>query len=144
MSRRRKPDDAAAVRFGVSMEPALLARFDRLLAERGYGSRSEAIRDLVRRRLDEERLRADATNVVGTLTIVYDHEQHDLAHRLTHIQHDHHTTIVANVHVHLDPRNCLEVLIVRGRARRVRRLAEELIATKGVRHGRLTLTTARD
>ncbi|MFO7674696.1 MAG: nickel-responsive transcriptional regulator NikR [bacterium] len=135
---------APTVRFGVSMEPALLARFDRLLDRSGYSCRSEALRDLVRRRLDEDRQREEDSDVVGTVTIVYDHEQHDLAHRLTHIQHDHHATVVANVHVHLDPQNCLEVLIVRGRSSRVRRLADELIATKGVRHGRLNLTAARD
>jgi CopG family nickel-responsive transcriptional regulator len=126
------------------MEPDLLARFDRLLARNGCSCRSEAIRDLVRRQLDEARLRDAAAEVVGTVTIVYDHERHELAHRLTRIQHDHHAAVIANVHVHLDPRNCLEVLIVRGRSDRVRRLADELIATKGVRHGRLTLTAARD
>lgn len=126
------------------MEPGLLGRFDRLIARQGYSCRSEALRDLVRRRLDEDRLRGEDVEVVGTVTLVYDHEQHDLAHRLTHIQHDHHATVIANVHVHLDAHNCLEVLIVRGRSSRVRRLADELIATKGVRHGRLNLTAARD
>jgi CopG family nickel-responsive transcriptional regulator len=89
-------------------------------------------------------MRSDSVEVVGTITIVYDHEQHDLAHRLTHLQHDHHTAVIANVHVHLDRRDCLEILIVRGRAKRVQRLADELISTRGVRHGRVTLTAAKD
>ena len=148
VTRRKRPDNdrnaGPAVRFGVSMEPGLLVRFDKLIARRGYACRSEALRDLVRRQLDEDRLREEGTEVVGTVSIVYDHEQHDLAHRLTHIQHDHHATVIANVHVHLDPRNCLEVLIVRGQSDQVRKLADELIATRGVRHGRLGLTAAKD
>jgi CopG family nickel-responsive transcriptional regulator len=124
------------------MEPKLLARFDKASRQAGYSCRSEAIRDLIRRRLAEEELKLGRTEAVGTITLVYDHEQHNLSHKLTHLQHHHHAEIASTVHVHLDPRNCLEVLVVRGRADRIRRIADELIAVKGVKHGRLTLTTA--
>lgn len=144
MTRHRNPPRNQVTRFGVSIEPELLRRFDRLVARSGGANRSEVVRDLVRRHLDETRLRDGSAEAIGTVTIVYDHEKHDLAQRLTRLQHDHHAAIVTNVHVHLDRHDCLEVLIVRGPARRVRRLADELIATRGVRHGRLALTTARD
>ena len=123
------------------MEPKLLARFDRTSRQAGYSCRSEAIRDLIRHRLAETELKLARTGAVGTITLVYDHEQHNLSHRLTHLQHRHHAEIASTIHIHLDPRNCLEVLVVRGRADRVRKIADELIAVKGVRHGRLTLTT---
>ena len=133
-----------AVRFGVSMEPKLLARFDKASRRAGYSCRSEAIRDLIRRRLAEEELKLGKTEAVGTITLVYDHKQHNLSHKLTHLQHDHCAEIVSTVHIHLDPRNCLEVLVVRGRANRLQRIADKLTTVKGVKHGRLTLTAAGD
>ncbi len=124
------------------MEPKLLARFDQASRRAGYSCRSEAIRDLIRRRLAEEELKLGRTEAVGTITLVYDHEQHNLSHKLTHLQHHHHAEIISTLHVHLDPRNCLEVLVAKGRADRIRTIADELIAVKGVKHGRLTLATA--
>lgn len=128
-------------RFGVSMEDDLLSRFDSLIEERGYNSRSEAIRDLVRRELVAEEWADPQAEVIGTITIVYEHHEHELANVLTELQHNHHDSIVCSTHVHLDPHNCLEVIIVRGPSNRVKRIADSLISTRGVKHGQLVSTT---
>ena len=128
-------------RFGVSMDADLLASFDALMQRKGYGNRSEALRDLVRNALVEEQWARGDEEAIGTVTIVYDHHVRNLAEKLTEHQHLHHHAIVSTLHVHLDHDNCLEVVVVRGKAADVRRLAEELIGTKGVKHGRLVTTT---
>ena len=135
-------EDTGAVRFSVSMEPELLAGFESLLHRTGW-SRSKAIRDLVRNRLAESELERGSGPAVGVLAYVYGHDQPDLAHRLMHLQHENHAEIVSSTHVHLDRHDCLEVLILRGPADRLRRLADALLALKGVRQGRLTLNPAR-
>ncbi len=135
-------DDAGAVRFSVSMEPDLLERFDALLGRSG-SNRSKAIRDLVRNRLAESELEAGHDPAVGVLAYVYSHDQPDLAHRLMHVQHDSHAEVVSSTHVHLDRHDCIEVLILRGTLGRLKALADQLLALKGVRQGRLTLTPAR-
>jgi CopG family transcriptional regulator, nickel-responsive regulator len=129
-------------RFGVSMEMDLLTRFDRLVKERGYASRSEAIRDLVRKEFVATEWEDPKAEVVGTVSIVYEHHEHHLSDVLADLQHHHHRSIVSTTHVHLDAHNCLEVIIVRGRSSHVRRLAERLISTKGVKHGGVVATTA--
>jgi CopG family nickel-responsive transcriptional regulator len=129
------------VRFGISAEEELLLRFDELIARKGYGNRSEAIRDLIRNALVEEKWDVGDEETVGTVTLVYDHHTRDLSDKLTERQHDRHDEIVSALHVHLDAHNCLEVVVVRGKARVVKRLADELIGTKGVKHGRLVTTT---
>ena len=129
------------VRFGVSIPDDLLEKFDVLIAQKGYTNRSEAIRDLIRDRLVEDQWGQDEHEVVGTVTVVYNHEQSDLAQKLTEIQHRKHDLIVSSVHVHLDAHNCLEVLIMRGRADEVRRAGQLLISTRGVKHGKITSTT---
>lgn len=130
-------------RFGISIEQTLLEHFDRLITEKGYGNRSEAIRDLIRGALVEAQVAHEQTaKTVGTVTLVYDHHTRDLAERLTEHQHAHHNAVVSTLHVHLDAHHCLEVIVVRGSAGQVRRLADELIGTRGVKHGRLVLTTA--
>ena len=129
------------VRFGVSMEKKLLGDFDRRICSRGYGNRSEAIRDLVRDRLVELAWETGTADVVGTLTIVYDHEVHELADRLTDIQHEHHASIISSMHAHLTPHTCLEVIILRGKPNTIRSIADALLAAKGVRHGKLVSTT---
>lgn len=139
-----KRERADLVRFGVSIEPELLERFDRALAEVRYSCRSEAIRDLIRERLAERRLAQERTEAIATLTLVYDHEHHHIAEELTRRQHDRHAEVVSTVHIHLDRHRCLEVLILRGRAGRIQKFADELIGVKGVKHGRLTITTAED
>jgi len=130
------------IRFGVSMEKGLLAEFDSLAHGKGYANRSEAIRDMVRDLLIEKKLREENTEGVGTLTLVYNHHQRELEEKLTNYQHDHLQVIVSTVHVHLSQHLCLEVLILRGKTKEIRKVADGLIATKGVQHGKLVLTTA--
>ena len=134
-------EEAGAVRFSVSMEPELLAGFEALLRNTGW-SRSKAIRDLVRNRLAESELEHGSGPAVGVLAYVYGHDQPDLAHRLMHLQHDARAEVVSSTHVHLDRHDCLEVLILRGPADKLRRLADALLALKGVRQGQLSLTPA--
>lgn len=132
---------ADLVRFGVSIPDDLLDRFDALISEKGYTNRSEAIRDLIRDRIVEDQWSESDHEVVGTATVVYNHEQSELAQKLTQIQHQKHDLIISSVHVHLDKHNCLEVLIMRGRAEEVRRAGETVISTRGVKHGKITMTT---
>jgi|UniRef100_A0A7C4ER10 CopG family nickel-responsive transcriptional regulator len=128
-------------RFGVSIPDDLLEKFDVLIRGKGYNNRSEAIRDLIRDRLVEEEWTETDQDVVGTVTVVYNHEQSDLAQKLTEIQHQKHDLIISSVHVHLDYHNCLEVLIMRGSPEQVKRAGEQLISTRGVKHGKITMTT---
>lgn len=129
------------VRFGVSMENDLLRRFDRLLEAKGYSNRSEAIRDLVRNALVDFDWEVGQEEVAGTITLVYDHHKGDLEGWLTGVQHSSHHLIIATTHIHLDHDNCLEVLIVRGKPHELRSLADLLSGAKGVKHGRLTIST---
>ncbi len=129
-------------RIGVAIDSELLDQFDRLIARRGYTNRSEAFRDLIRDELVEETWESPHSNVVGTVTLVYDHHVRMLNEKLTDLQHDFHRSILSTLHVHLDHDNCLEVLVVRGKAGEVQKIADVLISTKGVKHGRLTITTS--
>src|SRR5690349_14608573 len=129
-------------RIGVAIDSELLDKFDRLIARRGYTNRSEAFRDLIRDELVERTWESPESHVVGTVTLVYDHHVRLLNEKLTDLQHDHHKSILSTLHVHLDHDNCLEVLVVRGRSAEVRKIADVLISTKGVKHGRLTITTS--
>lgn len=129
-------------RIGVAIDDELLKRFDEFNTRRGYTNRSEAFRDLIRDALIQETAAADESEVVGTLTLVYDHHVRMLQERLTEMQHEHHEEIISTLHVHLDHHHCLEVLVLRGQSGRIREIADRLIATKGVEHGRLTLTAA--
>jgi CopG family nickel-responsive transcriptional regulator len=136
---------AELTRFGISIDERLLQRFDALLQDKGYVNRSEAIRDLIRAALVEQEWAREDEETVGTVTLVYDHHTRDLADKLTEQQHAHHDAIVSTLHVHLDAHHCLEVVVVRGKAKEVKRLADELIGTKGVKHGKLvTSTSGRD
>ena len=128
-------------RFGVSMDPGLLERFDKLIQQKGYENRSEAVRDLVRQDLVEKQWQGLKGEVVGTVTLVFNHHVHDLADKLTNLQHHHFKNIVSSTHIHLGEHNCLEVLIVKGRGSEVKRIAERLISTKGVKHGQLAMTS---
>ena len=127
-------------RFGVSIEESLLADFDRLIERKGFANRSEALRALIRNLLLDTRVQEDAqAEVIGTLTLVYDHHAGDLSARLTELEHRFHHAVVSTLHVHFDERNCLEVLVVRGRNSEVRKIADSLIGTRGVHHGRLVI-----
>jgi CopG family nickel-responsive transcriptional regulator len=128
-------------RIGVAIDSDLLERFDRLIESRGYTNRSEAFRDLIRDEMVEKSWQDPASNVVGTVTLVYDHHVRLLNEKLTDMQHDFHDHILSTLHVHLDHDHCLEVLVVRGKAAAVKKIADALISTKGVRHGRLTITS---
>jgi CopG family nickel-responsive transcriptional regulator len=130
----------ALARIGVAIDEDLLRKFDSLNARRGYSNRSEAFRDLIRDALIQDKADKPDADVVGTLTLVYDHHVRMLQERLTQMQHEHHHEIISTLHVHLDHDHCLEVLVLRGKSARVRQIADRLIATKGVQYGRLTLT----
>jgi len=132
------------VRFGISLDEKLLANFDQLIEQKSYMNRSEAIRDLIRASLVEERLGSEDQEAVGTVTLVYNHHVRDLSDKLTEHQHSHHDQIISSLHVHLDAHNCLEVLIIRGVVRDIKQIANELIGVKGVKHGKLVMTTTAE
>jgi CopG family nickel-responsive transcriptional regulator len=129
------------VRFGVSMAPELLDRFDWLIRKKGYTNRSEAIRDLVRSSLVDEEAAEEAAEVAGTVTLIYDHHVAGLSDLLNDLQHDFHPAVISTLHVHLDAHHCLEVLVLQGTAGSVKQIADRLISVKGVKHGKLTLTS---
>lgn len=128
-------------RIGVAIDSDLLEKFDRLIERRGYTNRSEAFRDLIRSELVEETWENPGRLVVGTVTLIYDHHVRLLNEKLTGLQHESFHQILSTLHVHLDHDHCLEVLVVRGKAAAVKKIADLLISTKGVKHGRLTLAT---
>lgn len=128
-------------RFGVSLDQKLLQMFDRHIQRRRYTNRSEALRDLIRDNLVGEEWDEDK-ETIGTVTFVYDHHVRDLTRKLTDIQHDCQGQILSGMHVHLDHNHCLEVLVVKGRGSDVKKLADALISVKGVKHGKLTMTTS--
>lgn len=133
---------AELARIGVAINEELLNEFDRLIEQRGYTNRSEAFRDLIRNELVSEISASPRAEIFGTVTLVYDHHSRLLTQRLTEIQHQHHDAILSSIHVHLDHDNCLEVILVRGKSKLVKELANSLIATKGVKHGRFVLTAS--
>lgn len=127
-------------RFSVSMPADLVRDLDAMLREKGYGNRSQAVADMARTALVEHRQHRDNEEIAGTITLVYNHHKPHLQAALTDVQHDHHHLIVSTLHVHLDHDHCLEALVVRGKAREVKAIADELLSCKGLRHGRLTVT----
>ncbi|MFH1684422.1 MAG: nickel-responsive transcriptional regulator NikR [Candidatus Margulisiibacteriota bacterium] len=126
-------------RFGISVPKDLIEEFDRIISRKGYTSRSEAIRDLMRDNIVEHSI-AEDKEVVGTVTIIYNHHSRDLSDKLIDIQHNFHDQVIATTHVHLDHHNCAEVIIIKGKSSSVRQLADRLIATKGVKHGKLVMS----
>lgn len=127
-------------RVGVSFEPDLLARFDALIKQKGYTNRSEAIRDTVRKSLIESEIEREKGDVIGAIAIVYDHEKGSVTNRLLHLQHHFSGDVSSTMHIHMDEHMCFEVLIVRGNAKDVRSLADNIKATRGVKHGELFIT----
>ena len=127
-------------RIGISIDSELLRRFDRFIAGRGYENRSEAFRDLIRDRMVGSAVVAPNAYVVGAVTLIYDHHTRLLPEKLTDIQHEHHEVIISTLHAHLDHDTCLEVIALRGRSSAVQELADRLISTKGVQHGRLAMS----
>lgn len=128
------------VRFGISIDGELLEKFDAQIEQKGYKNRSEAIRDLIRDNLVEEEW-AEDKETVGTITLVYDHHTPDLSQKMTHIQHSFTGEIRSVLHIHMDHHNCLEVLVVQGQGHLVKSLADKLISLRGIKHGKLTMTT---
>jgi CopG family nickel-responsive transcriptional regulator len=128
-------------RFGVSIPADLVDTFDRLIEGKGYRTRSEAIRDLMRDALVESEWESNTGEVAGTVTIVYNHEVREISRVLTQLQHQYLDAIVCTTHVHMDEHNCMEVLVVRGAAAEVQAIADKLISTRGVKHGKLVCTT---
>jgi CopG family transcriptional regulator, nickel-responsive regulator len=131
----------AVTRFGISLDEILLKGFDDLIRKKGYSNRSEAIRDLIRDALVMEEWEGTTGETVGTITIVYSHEKRELLDLLTRLQHLHHDLIISSMHIHLDKHNCLELIAVKGKGEDIKRIADRLIGSKGVKHGKLTLTT---
>ena len=129
-------------RIGVAIDSDLLEKFDGHIAKRGYTNRSEAFRDLIRDELVQKNWELPDSLVVGTVTLVYDHHVRLLNEKLTDLQHDSFHNVLSTLHIHLDHDNCLEVLVVKGKAAAVKKLADALISTKGVKHGRLTITSS--
>jgi CopG family nickel-responsive transcriptional regulator len=128
-------------RISVSMSKGLLRKLDRMVREKGYDNRSLAIGDMIADNLVEHQKELGDTEAVGTVTLVYDHHKPHVQETLTELQHDHLQTIVSTLHVHLDHHHCLEVLVVRGKASLINAFANQLIGAKGVKHGKLSITT---
>lgn len=127
-------------RFTISLDDSLAVQFDALIAARGYGNRSEAIRDLIRGAIEADRQRDDASGLcIANLSYVYNHHERDLSERLTSLQHDHHDLTVASMHSHLDHAHCIESVILKGPTSEVRHFADALTAERGVHHGKLNL-----
>ena len=131
---------SSLIRFGISLNKSLLEKFDKLITNRGYTNRSEALRDLIREELvRREWLAGD--DVAGTITLVYSHHTRELTTKLTNIQHKYHDLIISTQHIHLDHHNCLEVIVVEGNPKEIEKLASQLKATRGVKHSALTMAT---
>jgi CopG family transcriptional regulator, nickel-responsive regulator len=128
------------VRFSVSLEEELLKKYDDRIREQKYKNRSEALRDLIREDLVKMEWQKNE-KVAGTITLVYDHHKRGLVHKLTILQHEYHNIIISTQHIHLDHNNCLEVIIVHGRARALDQLTSKLRAVKGVKYGNLAMAT---
>jgi CopG family nickel-responsive transcriptional regulator len=137
---KRKRNKGVA-RFSISLPAELAEQLERMTKDKGYDNRSLALADMIRAHLVEHRQQFGGEEIAGTITLLYDHHKPHVQAALTDIQHDHHDVIIATLHVHLDHHNCMEVLAVLGQAAVIKRIADELIAAKGVKHGKLTVTS---
>ncbi|MGB9811883.1 MAG: nickel-responsive transcriptional regulator NikR [Dictyoglomus turgidum] len=131
---------AKIVRFGVSIEEDLLENFDKIIENKGYNSRSEAIRDLIRDYIIKEKWNLKKEKVAGSISLIYEHDVYGLSEKLTDIQHHYHDVIISTLHVHLDEKNCMEVILVRGKVEKIKRLYDELSSLKWVRHTNIAIT----
>jgi CopG family transcriptional regulator, nickel-responsive regulator len=139
-----KTSKGTLARFGVSMDERVLEALDLLVERRHYANRSEALRDLIRSEQVRESWERETGPVVATLTLVYDHHVREVGERLVTLQHDHEDLVHSTMHVHLSHRMCLEVIVLKGKAKAIQHLADRLIAARGVKHGRLVATTAQE
>jgi CopG family nickel-responsive transcriptional regulator len=127
-------------RFGVSIEPDLLKKFDKTIKKKGYTNRSEAIRDIIRKNLIIEKSKDTQGESLGTLTIIYDHHTGNLTNRLLNLQHNHANEILSTTHIHIDHKNCLEILALKGKTTNIQKLADNIKSLKGIKHGELVIT----
>ena len=127
-------------RFGVSIEPDLLKKFDKIIKKKGYTNRSEAIRDIIRKNLITEKTQDPDVEALGTLTMIYDHHTGNLTNRLLDLQHEHSKEILSTTHIHIDHNNCLEVLVLKGKTGDIQKLADNIKSLKGIKHGELVIT----
>jgi CopG family nickel-responsive transcriptional regulator len=126
-------------RIGISLDKDLLADFDKLIAKQGYQSRSEAIRDLVRQQLSQQRLADPQAEAVAAVFLVYDHHAAKLTEKLIALQHSHLLQAISSLHVHLDKHDCLEIIVLRGKVREINKVGENILSMKGVKLGRINL-----
>lgn len=127
-------------RFGVSIKPDLLKKFDKMIKKEGYLNRSESIRDLIRKDLIKKITMDPNSESIGTFTMIYDHHIGTLTKKLLEIQHEHHKEILTTTHVHIDHLNCLEIIVIKGKTKNIQKLAENIKAIKGIKHGELVIT----
>ncbi len=128
-------------RFGISLEKKLIDDFDELIKRKKYQNRSEAIRDLIRKELVRHEWQSNTSEVAAAITLVYDHHQHGLSQKITHLQHDYYQEIITTQHIHLDHDNCLEVIVTRGKPPRIKEIADSLESLKGVKHCSVSMAT---
>jgi len=128
------------IRFGVSLEKELLSNFDRLIKERNYDNRSEALRDLIRQELVRKQWRENR-EIAGAVIIIYNHHKRELLNKVTDIQHDFQKIIISTQHIHLDHDNCLEIVAVRGNPKEAQRLTDRLQSVKGIKHATLSMSS---
>lgn len=130
-------------RFGVSIEKDLLRQFDNLIKDK-YNNRSEAIRDMIREKLIEDKLNDNLDEIVGSITLLYNHHKNGLTEKMLEIQHKYHHLFQSNLHLHLNHDCCLEIIVVKGKAKELKNIAGKLIGLKGVKHGKLVLSSIDD
>lgn len=130
------------VRFGVSIDEKLLKKFDSIIEDKGYVNRSEAIRDLIRDMMVSDSISDPDADAIGTLTMIYSHDTREISDKLNDTQHHHFGSIISTTHIHLDEHNCLEVIIMKGKAKTIQSISDKLLSIKNVRHGKVTITAA--
>ena len=131
-------------RIGVSLDQGLLKSFDALISGKGYNNRSEAIRDLIRRDLTEDKLADPESQAVATVLLVYDHHTTKLTDRLLHLQHNHLLETISSMHVHLDHHHCLEIIVLKGKVKQINTVGEQMVSLKGVKLGRVNIMSSLD
>ncbi len=129
-------------RFGVSIDEKLLKKFDSIIEDKGYVNRSEAIRDLIRDMMVSDSISDPEAEAIGTLTMIYSHDTREISDKLNDTQHHHFGSIISATHIHLDEHNCLEVIIMKGKAKTIQSISDKLLSIKNVRHGKVTITAA--
>jgi CopG family nickel-responsive transcriptional regulator len=131
------------IRFGVSIKPDLLKKFDKNIKKKGYTNRSEAIRDLIREKIITEEIFDPDVQSIGTLTMIYDHHEGNLTDKLLNLQHKHNEEILVTTHIHIDYNNCLEILVLKGKVKKIQKLADSIKAIKGIKHGEVVITNQK-